>query len=67
MRDTASRSSPYSEAGRRRRKEVNYSQDLMSDREWLKTIDEAFNESGDEEEPDMRKKNQERSAKIKDW
>jgi len=39
----------------------------MSDREWLKTIDEAFDESGDEEEPDMRKKNQERSAKIKDW
>ena len=47
MRDTASRSSPYSEAGRRRRKEVNYSQDLMSDREWLKTLDEAFDESGD--------------------
>lgn len=37
--------------GKRRRKDVDYSQDLMSEREWLKSIDE---EVDDEEEPEVR-------------
>ncbi len=36
--------------GVRHRKEVDYSQDLMSDREWLKTINEDVDEDEFEEE-----------------
>jgi hypothetical protein len=56
---------PSVETGRRKRKEVNYSQDLMSDREWLRTIDEEFIE-GDEEEPEEpQPKRKRRSHKEK--
>lgn len=37
-------------SGKRRRKDVDYSQDLMSEREWLKSIDE---EVDDEDEPEV--------------
>lgn len=39
--------------GRRKRKEVDYSQDLMSDREWLKQIDDALD--NDDEQPHRKK------------
>ncbi|MFH4984903.1 hypothetical protein AB6A40_011612 [Gnathostoma spinigerum] len=42
--------------GRRHRKKVDYSQDLMSDRDWLKSIDEDADDLDDEEEEDRRKK-----------
>jgi len=51
--------------GRRKRKDVNYSADLMSDKEWLKTIDEAFDDSGeDEEEVPAKKKRGRKSGKT---
>ncbi|GMS95686.1 hypothetical protein PENTCL1PPCAC_17861 [Pristionchus entomophagus] len=40
-------------AGRRKRKEVDYSADLMSDKDWLRSIDEG---EDDEEEEDDRSK-----------
>lgn|SRR5689334_2227512 len=55
---TSSRIDPM-ESGRRKRREVNYAQDLMSDKEWLRTIDEEFveEEVGDEtEEPQPKRK-----------
>ncbi|VDD94764.1 unnamed protein product [Enterobius vermicularis] len=42
--------------GRRKRKEVDYSQDLMSDRDWLKSIDEDLDDDDDDEEEEKKKK-----------
>jgi hypothetical protein len=36
-------------SGKRRRKDVNYSQDLMSERDWLKSIDEEIDEEDEME------------------
>ncbi|TKR64987.1 hypothetical protein L596_025452 [Steinernema carpocapsae] len=41
---------------RRKRKEVDYSQDLLSDREWLKNIDDTGNEDEMAPPPKKRKK-----------
>ncbi|KHN77777.1 Transcription activator BRG1 [Toxocara canis] len=50
--------------GRRHRKEVDYSQDLMSDRDWLKSIDEDIDEEEEEEEEERkRKKKKERGRR----
>uniref|UniRef100_A0A183V7M0 SWI/SNF related, matrix associated, actin dependent regulator of chromatin, subfamily a, member 4 n=1 Tax=Toxocara canis TaxID=6265 RepID=A0A183V7M0_TOXCA len=49
---------------RRHRKEVDYSQDLMSDRDWLKSIDEDIDEEEEEEEEERkRKKKKERGRR----
>ncbi|KAI6192890.1 hypothetical protein M3Y99_01910300 [Aphelenchoides fujianensis] len=50
------------EGGRRKRREVNYAQDLMSDREWLKSIDEEFIEEEDDDEPQPKKKRRSQKA-----
>ena len=54
-------------AGRRRRKDVDYSADLMSDKEWLRSIDEPVDEGEDEDEGSSRKggKSASRSKKRK--
>uniref|UniRef100_A0A914XQ02 Uncharacterized protein n=1 Tax=Plectus sambesii TaxID=2011161 RepID=A0A914XQ02_9BILA len=39
-------------SGKRRRKDVDYSQDLMSEREWLKSIDEEVDDDEEEPEPE---------------
>ena len=36
-------------SGKRRRKDVDYSQDLMSERDWLKSIDEEIDEEDEME------------------
>uniref|UniRef100_A0A0N5ALU6 SNF2-family ATP dependent chromatin remodeling factor snf21 n=1 Tax=Syphacia muris TaxID=451379 RepID=A0A0N5ALU6_9BILA len=41
--------------GRRHHKEVDYSQDLMSDRDWLKSLDEDVDD-GDDDDDDKRKR-----------
>lgn len=46
----------FENIGRRQRKEVDYSQDLMSDRDWLKSIDEDIDEEEEEEEEEEKKK-----------
>ncbi|KAI6223354.1 hypothetical protein M3Y95_00881300 [Aphelenchoides besseyi] len=44
------------EGSRRKRREVNYAQDLMSDREWLKSINEDVLEYEDDDEPQPKRK-----------
>ncbi|VDM92519.1 unnamed protein product [Litomosoides sigmodontis] len=46
----------FEPVGRRQRKEVDYSQDLMSDRDWLKSIDEDVDEDDDDDEEEKKRK-----------
>uniref|UniRef100_A0A2K6WAG2 Uncharacterized protein n=1 Tax=Onchocerca volvulus TaxID=6282 RepID=A0A2K6WAG2_ONCVO len=46
----------FEPVGRRQRKEVDYSQDLMSDRDWLKSIDEDVDEDDDVDEEEKKRK-----------
>ncbi|VDO29581.1 unnamed protein product [Haemonchus placei] len=56
QREGVIKDDPYS-TGRRRRREVDYSTDLMSDDQWLKQIDDA-----EEEEHEAKKKKRKRKA-----
>ncbi|VDN08170.1 unnamed protein product [Thelazia callipaeda] len=49
--------------GRRQRKEVDYSQDLMSDRDWLKSIDEDIDEEDEEDDDEERTKKKSRKER----
>ncbi|KAJ1352874.1 hypothetical protein KIN20_009363 [Parelaphostrongylus tenuis] len=51
----------FSATGRRRRREVDYSADLMSDDQWLKQIDDA-----EEEEQEAKKRRRKRKAEDDD-
>uniref|UniRef100_A0A915AW47 Helicase C-terminal domain-containing protein n=1 Tax=Parascaris univalens TaxID=6257 RepID=A0A915AW47_PARUN len=51
--------------GRRHRKEVDYSQDLMSDRDWLKSIDEDIDEEEEDEEEEKKKRKKKERGKRK--
>ncbi|ETN75852.1 hypothetical protein NECAME_03625 [Necator americanus] len=52
----------FAATGRRRRREVDYSADLMSDDQWLKQIDDAQ----EEEEQEAKKKKRKRKAEDDD-
>lgn len=52
-------------SGRRRRKEVDYSADLMSDRDWLKTIDEPLPDESDDEMDNSKMDRKNRGFKRK--
>jgi len=51
---------------RRARKKVDYSTDLMSDREWLKSIDDALSEGEEDEEEKKPKGKRGRKKKIRE-
>ncbi|VDL83099.1 unnamed protein product [Nippostrongylus brasiliensis] len=60
QREGVFKEDPYA-TGRRRRREVDYSTDLMSDDQWLKQIDDA-----EEEEHEAKKKKRKRKAEDED-
>ncbi|MCP9264780.1 ATP-dependent helicase brm [Dirofilaria immitis] len=56
----------FEPVGRRQRKEVDYSQDLMSDRDWLKSIDEDVDDDDDDDEEEKKRKRERKIEEERD-